>query len=128
MATLLYDMTGPHAALGGKARALLSKDKPQFDQLQLLVEQDLGLAQYPVMSGRNGELAALFVARQINFMLEVGIDPLFVKQSSSTHTAQGVTYRDGIGIDPYVEKNLPALLEAAYETKAIETRVLRTLR
>jgi hypothetical protein len=94
-----YDILG-HPMLTAKAAALGSPPGEKLAAHVLLAETLLGAHNHPLVTDADQlEVVRLFLAIQVNFQVEQGVDPFVAEKVYSSHTKQSVTYRDRI-IDP----------------------------
>lgn len=97
---MAYDVSD-HPLLDLKATQLYAKSSDLFVEYEALAVQQLGLKSDT--SYTDTQLLSLrrAIALQINWMLMVPASAAWVKQESSAHSKQNVTYRDGIPVvDP----------------------------
>lgn len=98
----LYDITGGHPMLGGKFYGL--KDDTLFTAVEkkkaynIFAEQALRL-KAPAFTGDTADRIKYAVARQINVLLNEGIEPLVLKSISNTTPGNTTQYRDRY-VDP----------------------------
>lgn len=102
MVAPLYDVTGGHELLGGKFYGL--KDDSNFTAAQkkaaynVYAEQALRL-KAPAFTGDAAARIKNAVARQINVMLNEGVEPLVLKSVSNDNPGNTTQYRDRF-VDP----------------------------
>lgn len=106
---MIYDLT-TEPLLSAKAKALLVKDVGAFNGQVDIAETYLGLIALPVYTGDKATLVKHFLAQQVNWQIEIGLDPLYIKAESSTHSQQAKTYRDNLILHPGVALGFQALV------------------
>jgi hypothetical protein len=107
MVSPLYDVTGGHPLLGGKFLALkddatlpgsgftAAEKKAAYN---IFAEQALRL-KGPVFTGDAADRIKYAVVRQINVLMNEGIEPLVLKSVSNTNPGNTTQYRDRY-VDP----------------------------
>jgi hypothetical protein len=96
----IYSVT-THPALSGKAREMVTSKIEQFDAGVLLAETLLKLTEPALTDVRKAAQAALAVAMQVNWQIELGIDPFFMSSESTGKMEEAVSYRSDVPlVDP----------------------------
>lgn len=119
---MLYDVAD-HPLLSEKVKAL---DAPKIDSYQVLSESLLELKPPVYTVDYDVERVQLAIVRQMNFLVEQGIDPYVVVSAQSSHTDQSVVYRDR-WLDP-VAVQLVEAVAAQYAVQQDTWPVLTSLR
>jgi hypothetical protein len=109
---MIYDLTGPHPMLSPKAKAMLDTDEDQFRAQVEVAETYLALGTMPKLTGSKATLIKHFLALQVNWQIQIGLDPLYIKTSSSSHTSQSTTYRDNLIVHPGVKLGLASAIRS----------------
>lgn len=107
-----YDITD-HPLLSEKAQALAEGENGEEAlQAQIeLAEVYLGLATGTLFTGTQAVLIQHFLTLQVNWQVELGIEPFYIRSISSTHSEQTTTYKDQPIIHPAVQLGFMALLK-----------------
>lgn len=105
-----YDLTDPHPLLSAKAKAMLTKDAEQFQAQVEIAETYLQLAVGTLYTGDKATLVKHFLALQVNWQIQLGMDPYYIRTISSSHTSQSTTYKDNPIISPLVSAGFFALM------------------
>lgn len=119
---MLYTVAA-HPLKSDKVNAL---SQPKQDAYQVLSESLLGLTSPVYTVTADVERVQLAIVRQMNFLVEQGIDPYVTESTSSSHTDQSVVYRDR-WLDP-VAVQLVAAVAAQYDAVSDAWPVLTSLR
>lgn len=121
---MIYDLLDPdpHALLSEKSLELAA-DVPKFEAQGEVAEMLLGLNRIAEITGDDLPTVLMFIALQINWQMELGIDPLYQKSAYSRHTEQTIIYRDNINIHPWIRGQIDTFLR-----KFRFRRVLRSMR
>lgn len=108
-----YDGIQDHDFLSKKSQSEGSKS---LENHQILAESLLGLNESLFTADRDLLEIRLAIVLQINFQVEQGIDPMYIKASSSGHSHQGVTYRDN-----WIDPRAMQIVERAQERSGIDS-------
>jgi hypothetical protein len=106
-----YDIT-EHPLLSGKVTALQGGENGEeaFQAHEEMAEAYLQLATGELYTGDRGVLVQHFLALQVNWQVEVGIDAHYLRSISSDHTKQSKVFKDVPIINPAVSAGFFALM------------------
>lgn len=97
-----YDVT-EHSILSDKAKQLVLEDTLKFVANVEMAEALLGVPEDVPTNAKVLARLQLAVGLQVNYQVQMGVDPLYIKSSGSQHAGNSVTYRDSY-VDPRAQQ------------------------